>query len=52
MKKTNDAKKLSLNKQTVRALDQDQLDLAVGGRTTFVSCTCPKTQGLDCTFTL
>lgn len=43
MKKQNDAKKLSLSKQTIRALTQDQLDLAVGGKTTALTCTCGTT---------
>jgi len=36
-------KKLVLSTQTLRNLDPDSLILVDGGKTTFVTCTCPKT---------
>jgi hypothetical protein len=42
MKKQN-GKKLALLTDTVRNLDPADLGRAVGGITTFVTCTCPKT---------
>jgi hypothetical protein len=36
-------KKLVLSTQTLRNLDPDSLVLVDGGKTTFVTCTCPKT---------
>jgi hypothetical protein len=41
--KKQTGKKLDLLTQTVRNLDPADLGQAVGGKTTFVTCTCPAT---------
>jgi hypothetical protein len=43
MKKQN-GKKLALLTDTVRNLDPADLGRVAGGKTTFVTCTCPKTE--------
>jgi hypothetical protein len=42
MKKQN-SKKLALLTQTVRNLDPSDLGQVAGGKTTAITCTCPKT---------
>ena len=37
------AKKLTLNKETLRVLNADQLAQVGGGATTAITCTCPRT---------
>jgi len=43
MKKHADRPKLTLSKQTVRALSPDALDAVVGAKTLAFTCTCPTT---------